>query len=85
MILGKFPPHNGERAPLNEWYIGLDVRKHPSYMSGRGLFLRPWVQILFVKFLDYGEPGVFNGREPKKVGGWWTWTCPYGISIEITH
>ncbi len=78
MIIGNFQPYG--RMVLNKWLIGLEIRKCPPTMSR---VFKPHIRVFFIKFTDHGEPGKFDGRPQKKIGGWWTWTCPFGISIEI--
>lgn len=81
MIIGNLPPL-GTQPPLNKWVIALEIYPRPPHSVG---WFKPYIRIVCVKIADFGEPDKFNGRAEKKKGGVWTWTCPYGISIEITH
>lgn len=45
----------------------------------------PWVFVAIVRFVEFGEPWMLGGKKEMKKGGWWYWTCPRGIWIEIIH
>lgn len=73
-------PDIGESGKLNKWYFGIDFLRCPP--SQVGIF-RPSIFIWCVKWLDHGEPGMFNGRPEKRKGHWKEFNFPWGIRIEI--
>lgn len=75
-------PKPGESTPLNKWTISIEISKCPPWMIPRGAF-KPYINIVCVKFSDFGEPGKIDGRPEKYVGGWRKWVSPFGIRITI--
>lgn len=74
-------PNRSSACEINKWYIGIEIKRYPPTMLGEGL-LKPHVFAYFVKFTDFGERAY---SQPKKKGGFFYWTCTFGISIQIVR
>lgn len=77
-------PTAGELAPLNKWYWGIELLKHP-YSMFRGF--RPQVNVWCIKITEYGEYGKKNGKFEKTKGFYRTFLCSWGIDFvfRINH
>lgn len=82
MTIGSSLPKNGAQAELNKWYFGIQFLKCPP---SQWKIFRPYIFVYCVKFLSFGDPYVLGGKKKDQIGGWKSWSCPFGISIEITR
>jgi len=79
MILG-IKPKLGEQGDLNKWYYGIEIIKCNPQIAG---ILKPYIFIWCIKWLDFGEPYMLNGRKEKRKGFTKRFEFPYGIRIEF--
>ena len=81
MIIGRIPKR-GELPELNKWYIGLELKARPDYMTSS--CFRPFLLVCCMIIFDHGEEHVrFDGRPRVKIGGWRFFTSKYGVYFEI--
>jgi len=73
-------PMMGGATELNKWYFGIEILKCPPSMFR---VFKPFIFIWWFKIIEEGELWKIGGKAGKKKGGWWHWTSPKGISIEI--
>ena len=77
MVIGNFKKDRESHSVMvDKWYFEIEIR---SCSRGKFGIIKPWFFFACVKWLDFGQPGIFGGREPKKKGGWWDWEFPVGI------
>jgi hypothetical protein len=80
MRIGNFQYRIGEAIQLNKWLFSIEIGKCPPHMFG---IFRPYINLIFIKIIDEGEPYKIDGRPSVQKGGVWRWVCPFGISIEF--
>ena len=83
MKIGNIPKDH-TAIQLNKWIIGVEILKYAPYKYYNGFSLRPYFFFVCVKTIDYGtEFQEMNGIPAKRIGGWWSFEFPFGISISI--
>lgn len=80
MRIANFKYEEQGAIPIGKWLFCLEIVKCPPYMYK---VFKPNIRIVFAKIIDPGEPYKLDGRPIKKKGGWWSWTCPFGIVFDI--
>jgi hypothetical protein len=73
-------PQYGEAVQVGKWYIGFELLTRPPY---RVRVFQPFLFVWCFKIVDAGEPSRFDGRPMVNRGGWWRFTSPIGIVVEI--
>lgn len=80
MRIGNYDYNIGDSIPLNKWLFSIEVLKCPPQMIG---VIKPCVFLVCTKIIEAGEPWKVNGKPEVKKGGWWSWTVPYGLIVDI--
>lgn len=80
MKIANFKHEIGEAVPVGKWLFAIEILKCPPSMCR---VFKPYISLIFTKIIEAGEPWKIDGKPQIKKGGWWSWTCPKGISIKI--
>lgn len=79
MRIGKRPDW-GDAWKLNKWYFGIEFLRCPP---GRINIFRPFIFLWFVKWEDFGERHLINGRIEKRKGITKEWNSPIEIEFKF--